>query len=190
MNKKEEIINCVFALFSEKGYMTSMSDIAEMVNIKVPSIYSHFSNKDEIIYTVVQKEINNYYEKLFALEKNVSDKITKEALENIYYFIFEYYNTKEKIRFWHNISLIQNNELRDTCKKMVTEKSIKNIANIKEIFNKGLMNKEIKCTSTDSITYLYLAMIQGILEGFLIYGEETTEYTKNIWEAFWEGIKP
>lgn len=170
--------------------MTSMSDIAKEVNIKVPSIYSHFSNKDEIIYTVVQKEITNYYEKLFTLEEIAKNKNTKEALESIYCFIFEYFNTKEKIKFWHNITLIQNNELRNKCKKIVIENSMKNISNIKEIFNKGLINKEIKCTSIDSITYLYLATIQGILEGFLIYGEETTDYTKSIWEVFWEGIKP
>jgi AcrR family transcriptional regulator len=42
VSKKEEIIKAAAELFSQKGYHLSISDIAKKVNIKPPSIYSHF----------------------------------------------------------------------------------------------------------------------------------------------------
>ncbi len=73
-NKKEEILDIVKGLFSQKGCMLSMSDIAECVKIKVPSLYSHFSSKDEIIYKVVEKEINNYYDSLIIFFKKSKNR--------------------------------------------------------------------------------------------------------------------
>ncbi len=55
-NKKEEILNAVKELFSQKGYMLSMSDIASSGTIKVPSLYSHFSGKDEISLQLLRKK--------------------------------------------------------------------------------------------------------------------------------------
>lgn len=187
-NKKEEIIEAVTLLFSEKGYMTAMSDIASVVKIKVPSLYSHFTSKDEIIYIVVKKEINNYYDSLLAIQESLVGKSSKEALEKSYFYIFDYFDTKEKIKFWHNIYLIQNEELMEKCKKLIIYRNISNINNVKKIFKKGISEKEIINSNFES-EYLYLSMIQGVLEGILLYGDVARPYALKIWEAFWNGIK-
>ena len=61
MSKRDEIIDIMFFLFAEKGYNASMSDLAKLVKIKMPSIFSHFSSKDEIILLVIEKEIPRFY---------------------------------------------------------------------------------------------------------------------------------
>lgn len=49
MTKKEEIINAFLYLGSEKGFdNVSLKDIADEVGIKKPSLFSHFSSRDEI----------------------------------------------------------------------------------------------------------------------------------------------
>ena len=58
MTTKDKILNAMTDLFSDKGYATSMSDVAGEVGIKVPSIYNHFSGKDEIILECVKREID------------------------------------------------------------------------------------------------------------------------------------
>ncbi len=50
MTRKEEIIYATLELASESGLKSvSMSQIAEKVGIKAPSIYNHFRSKDEIV---------------------------------------------------------------------------------------------------------------------------------------------
>ena len=55
MDKKTEILNSAYKHFSKRGYNVSMSDIAKDVGIKTPSLYSHFTSKDEIILIVIEK---------------------------------------------------------------------------------------------------------------------------------------
>jgi len=55
-NTKEQILNEALSLFSIKGYDgVSMSDIAEKVGIKAASIYKHYSGKEDIFHTIIQK---------------------------------------------------------------------------------------------------------------------------------------
>ena len=53
MDRKEEIIFATLELASENGLKSvSMSQIAEKVGIKAPSLYNHFKSKDEIVKTM------------------------------------------------------------------------------------------------------------------------------------------
>ena len=50
MGRKEEIIYATLELASQHGLKAiSMSQIAEKVGIKAPSLYNHFKSKDEIL---------------------------------------------------------------------------------------------------------------------------------------------
>lgn len=50
MDRKEEIIYATLELASENGLKSiTMSQIAEKVGIKAPSLYNHFKSKDEIV---------------------------------------------------------------------------------------------------------------------------------------------
>lgn len=52
---RQEIIDISSKIFSEVGYNSaSMRDISEEVGIKPPSLYAHFSSKNQILYTVVK----------------------------------------------------------------------------------------------------------------------------------------
>ena len=59
MNRKEEIIYATLELASLNGLKSvSMSQIADKVGIKAPSLYNHFASKDEIIqemYSVLRR---------------------------------------------------------------------------------------------------------------------------------------
>lgn len=73
MDKKHEMLEAGFDLFCEKGYHLSMPELAEKVELKTPSLYSHFRSKDQILTTVIQEEIQCFYyslkEKMIAVEK-------------------------------------------------------------------------------------------------------------------------
>ena len=197
MNMKDQILNATFKLFAEKGYNTSMSDIANKVGIKVPSIYSHYQSKDELICLVMTKEIGNFFDDLNIqigrLDK--SSEKTEVNLKKFCFTVFTYYSESERIRFWKSISLIYNQELREMCRQMVKENEIKIAMLLKNVFMEGKRKGEIKYEYLEGAVFLFLAMINGVLDSVLIYNEinyivaELDNYKNIVWQAYWDGIK-
>ena len=197
MNTKEEILNATFKLFSEKGYNTSMSDIAKKVGIKVPSIYSHFESKGEIICLVITLEIKSFFDNLVT-QISMLDQANEKSeikLKTFCFSIFTYFSEPDRIRFWKSITLINNQEIREKCRIMVKENEIKMVTLLKPLFLEGESKGEIKCESLEGSAYLFIAMINGVLDSVLIYHEinyitsELDNYKKKIWQAYWDGIK-
>ncbi len=61
MNTKKKILEEALLLFSERGYSdVYVSDIAEAVGIKAPSLYKHFKNKQEIFHAILDELKENY----------------------------------------------------------------------------------------------------------------------------------
>ncbi len=60
-NTKQVILAAALDLFSVQGFeATSMSQIAEAVGIRKPSLYSHFESKQEILDELVRTTIEQY----------------------------------------------------------------------------------------------------------------------------------
>ena len=117
MNKKEEIIYATLELAAEYGLKSlSMSQIAEKVGIKKPSLYNHFESKEILIKEMYQ----------FIREKS------KEGipLENIDYSTYlEKYNAKE---------ILTQSVL--SYKKMVTDEKMYNF--YKVIYSERTINSD------------------------------------------------
>lgn len=63
-NRKEEIIRVTLELASQKGLgSVSMSMIADKIGIKKPSLYNHFSSREEIVEAMYQYLRNQAKEK-------------------------------------------------------------------------------------------------------------------------------
>ena len=55
MNTKEKILKEALTLFAEKGYSAVyVSDIADAVGIKAPSLYKHYKSKQKIFDSCVE----------------------------------------------------------------------------------------------------------------------------------------
>lgn len=192
MDKKEEIMHVTYEMFAEKGYNTSMSDIAKAVGIKVPSIYSHFQSKEEIIYLVMNKEIGNYFETLNKKIKSLGDEGCENKLSRIYEWVFEYFDKPEKIRFWKNISLIYQQELKAKCRKLVRNEELKIMKLLTDIFKQGCKEGWITVENIDGEVLLYWTMIQGVLdEELMCYDtdQNAENYKTKIWQAYMAGIR-
>ncbi len=62
-NTREEILEAALDYFSVFGYeATSISQLADAVGIRKASLYSHFTNKEEILDTVVKTVLKGYGE--------------------------------------------------------------------------------------------------------------------------------
>ena len=68
MTTKEKILNEALTLFSEKGYSAVyVGDIAAAVGIKAPSLYKHYTSKQEIFDSCVEK----FYERMTQIREGL-----------------------------------------------------------------------------------------------------------------------
>jgi len=194
MSKKDEIFGATYILFAEEGYNLSMADIAKKVNLKVPSIYSHFQSKEELVDQVIEKELNQYFnileEKIIFLNDNETQ--IEEKLRKLCQFICAYYREPLKIRFWKYVFLNYNEEVRIKSGNIVNNKNQNIKILMKRIYEEGSKKNQIKSEALDGIIYLYLTMIQGILDYLLLnedMEEESVKIANTVWQAYWNGIK-
>lgn len=65
---KVEIVQAAESLFSERGYdATSMRDIADRVGVKAASLYSHITNKQELLYIIVNTASDRFLQAIEPL---------------------------------------------------------------------------------------------------------------------------
>ncbi|HHX62644.1 MAG TPA: TetR/AcrR family transcriptional regulator [Epulopiscium sp.] len=186
MDTKKEIIMAMKEVFSEKGYMASMADVAKIVGIKVPSIYSHYKSKDEIIYLCMQDEfemVKAYYKSNMVI---TSEDSIESILEHMFFAYIEYFKDLDKLRFWNNFDLIPQLELRQKGMDAYRVYMSSFLDTIKELFDKGMALGEFDGKSANQMYLMYVVTIQGILRGMLKFegiGLPTEEYYKNIWNV-------
>ena len=66
---KERILEAALELFAEKGYLgTSMSDIANRLGITKGALYKHYTGKQEILDSIVERMNQMDYERAEAYE--------------------------------------------------------------------------------------------------------------------------
>jgi AcrR family transcriptional regulator len=190
MEKKKEIIKSAYELFSEKGYNLSMSEIANAVKIKTPSLYSHFSSKKEIVEIMIKEEIKNYYDNLEKTIEKVKCLNSKECLQEFLLSVLNYLMQDNRLMFWKNVPMIQNRDLEDKCKKLIQEQDIIYNKQIRQWFEKGIASGEIREAVGDGAFYLYFVMIQGLLDGMLFHQNSAYfgELAMKVFYAYWDGI--
>ena len=191
-NTREKIITVAHDLFSEKGYNATLEEIAEAVGIRTPSIYSHFKCKEELFFAVISQEINDYFKGFEEELESLSGESIYEQIKGSFFSVIAYFEQKGRARFWRNIPLISQDSLRNQCKTLILMNDQKFIQKYIDMFLKGVEQKELRPTVTESSVFLWLTMIQGILDGVLLYDEDERfieSFAVKTWEAFWDGVK-
>ena len=76
--RRQEIINAAIDVFFEYGYhKASMRDIAQRIGVTQASLYYHFRNKEELLYTIVNQASNYLLFTLKSILKQKKDPIEK-----------------------------------------------------------------------------------------------------------------
>lgn len=134
MDTKHRILNEALTLFSEKGYANVyVSDIAEKVGIKAPSLYKHYKSKRAIFDAIIEEMNSKFAEQAKALSvngtsagadaelyKNMSEEhLLKLGREFFLFFLHDDYN--RKFRKMLTIEQFGNPELAETYMNMYVD---------------------------------------------------------------------
>ena len=189
--RKELLLEVTFEKFAQKGYNTTLSEIAQGAGIKKQSIYNHFHDKDELLYTTIENELLNFYTTKSLEFENYMQLTPKDALGKMFYSICSYYREINRLKFWRWILLIESKQLFMRCRDLIR-------ANEKTFYNrvKILLEQEFCGTGTTEDDHwkavqTFVVLIHGVLDGMLLNNEIYSPdiLIENAWSFYWKGIE-
>ena len=159
-NVEEKIFNNVIDLINKNGFNnTSMKTIANETGIAVGTLYNYFSNKEELVFSVIEQSWNETFIKLDQiLESNLKNKTKYEK------FIIILYKEISKRKVIGG-NLIQNNIIKEEkfnkIKMILTKKFEKLFTSLNKENNKFEVILDKKrlvdtiITTTSYLAYTY-----------------------------------
>ena len=181
METKKKLMESAFRLFAAKGNEFSLTEVAGEVGIQKASIYAHFTSKEELLYAVIDREINQYF---LEINENYRD------LKSMFFMILKYYDQSHtKLYFWKRLLLFPPKAFAETLIVKIHTLSEERFQIVKEIIRTNMENGLIRRQDPEAVAISYMAMIHGSLSSIIIYqAENVTVYYEKIWENFWQGI--
>lgn len=181
METRKNIIESAVRLFAEKGTEFSISEITKEVGIQKASFYAHFSSKENLLYEIIDKEIDNYF---FEVKEENRD------LKNIFFSILGYYKgSRVKLYFWKRLLLFPPKIFKQTLVKKIDTLSSQRLDIIRDIIREYIEDGILPEQDIEVTALTFLSLIHGILSAMVIY--DTSYLSKNyerIWEDYWKGI--
>jgi AcrR family transcriptional regulator len=167
MNRKEEIIYATLELASLNGMQSvSMSQIADKVGIKAPSLYNHFSSKDEIIremYGVLREQArkNNRqkpvdYSMLF--EERSLEEILTASVSSYMGMILD----KDMMKFFK--VLYSERATNPTAAKIMIEETEHMLAQTRDLFYALAVHGKIKNEDADMAAMTYALTLHSLID--------------------------
>jgi AcrR family transcriptional regulator len=188
---RKKLLRVAFEKFAQKGYNTTLSEIAQGAGIKKQSIYNHFENKDELLYETIKTELLFFYSTKSLEFEGYMDLDPKEALNTIFHSICNYYNDINKLKFWRWILLIESKELFTKCRDLIRKNQEPFYSRVKDLLERELKLSDEKEELLMSAVQTFAVMIQGVLDGMLLYNEvyDSQILIESAWSFYWRGIE-
>ena len=166
-NRKEEIIYATLELASVHGLKgVTMAQIAEQAGIKAPSLYNHFSSKEELIremYTYLREQaqknnqqINVDYAKLFE-EKSLEEILLSSAA--IYVGMV---SNKNMLQFFK--VLYSERSTNATAAKIMVEETERMLAQTRDLFYALAVHGKISNQNADMAAMTYALTIHSLID--------------------------
>lgn len=185
-NTREKLLQGAIDLFSEKGYAsTSIREIGTKAGITNSLIYHYFTNKEEMLFEIVNRSVGDLLEILKETIRNVADPL--ECLRQMLTTQTALLNTQRqresKILFseYHWLTGRKRKALRKSQREVFDIYMEK----CKELKEKDLLNDIDLRVLTFSIFGVLFGFFRWYKEGGLLTKEDVAE---NIWKFVFYGM--
>ena len=191
MGRKEEIIYAALELAAEKGIKgVSMSQIADKVGIKAPSLYNHFKSKDEIV-----REMYSFLrDRAQAGGSNVAMDFSKFADKSVEGILLDSVSAYMRIvsdqymlRFFK--VLYSERTTNPVAAQIIVEETERMLQSSRNMFYALVVHEKVKNDSIDTAAMTYSLTIHSLIDyrmdmltaGIIQeFGEEGNPVPKNI----------
>lgn len=167
MSRKEEIIYATLELASVNGMKgVSMSQIAEKVGIKAPSLYNHFKSKDEIIremYSFLREQAQkNNGKPSVDYSKVFEEKSLEEILMGSLTSYVGMISDKNMLQFFK--VLYSERSTNPTAAKIMVEETERMLSQSRNLFYALAVHGKIKNQDADMASMTYSLTIHSLID--------------------------
>ena len=165
-NRKEEIILTTLELAAKKGLSgVSMSMIADKIGIKKPSLYKHFSSKEEIVETMYQflreQSKKNANIKLVDFSQFFQGKTAYEVLQGVVQG-YANMNHQEKLLTFYKV-IYSERSIQPMAARIVAEETERMIIATKQLFYAMEVHKLLHFENADMSALSFAMTVHGLL---------------------------
>ncbi len=189
MVTNQDIIEAAFILFAQKGFHETTTDnIAKKIGLKKQSLYSHFSNKKEIIQAVLYQHKEQISHVIDEIMSTYRDKPVEMLLKFIFVRLSVYFSQRERLLFWKRIFLFElDSDFGDILKNDNYNFHKKLVGELGEILSSRFANLK-EPDKLKSFFISYMALISGYMDWMLVAGYDISSI-ESTWDNFWIGSK-
>ncbi len=198
-SKRELILESARSLFSKYGIQkTTMSQIADDINVSQPSLYYYFPDKNSLVFAVIEKMSTEYFEILEHKLKNVT------VIDDAFYLIvssrLEYLRDHFMIHMHLHDFMRDGGQLKQLCERSSDRYMQRETDILAGVIEQAAQRGELAAIDSREISEMYLSVITGISMWLLSKNhstlipryevfEETSTKQKKVTAIFLKGIK-
>jgi AcrR family transcriptional regulator len=180
-----------FSLFAAYGYeSTTMSQIANAIGIKKPTLYSYYKSKEELFLSVfaeVAEEYRQYMEQI--LEEAQQMESTKDQLYHIFQRYITYFaQNPELSAFWNRILIFPPASLKDKLFTQISNLEASLYEKVAEIIRAGLDRGDLRHSVVLDTLFTFYCFREGLLLAILLNPDLEPRKIEVVWENIWYGI--
>ncbi|MGE5703081.1 MAG: TetR/AcrR family transcriptional regulator [Clostridia bacterium] len=189
---QERIKAVALPLFSRHGYEgASLSEIAQGVGIKKPSIYAHFKGKDELFLAVFQDVL---HDQIRYVEHRVKEWRATNTEDTLYAILrancFFFKQHEDKAAFLKRAMLFPPEALKEELSGLFMQQEEILVKMLRDIFATGLADGQLRPNALEDLQAAYLAMLDGLFVQIYYYSPENhEEKIEAAWKIFWSGVR-
>lgn len=193
MGRKEEILYATLELAAENGLKgVSMSQIADKVGIKAPSLYNHFKSKDEIIremYTFFRGQAQSGGSTVSMDFSKLMDRSVEEILLGSVSAYMGIVTDKNMLRFFK--VLYSERSSNPAAAQIIVDETERMLQSSRNIFYALVVHGKVKNDNIDVAAMTYSLTIHSLIDyrmdmltaGIIDeFGEDGNPVPKNIRE--------
>ncbi|MBB5174691.1 TetR/AcrR family transcriptional regulator [Texcoconibacillus texcoconensis] len=188
--KQTEIKQVAIRLFSEHGYeKTSLSDIANEVGIKKPSLYNHFPSKEALFLNIVDDVydgfINHLKKAISSSDRISNEQKLKAALTSTCSFMSEHHLGKMYMR----MMLFPPSHLKELAHERFLECEKKMNELFAPVFENAIQKQEIVNMDIQTCIDGFYCLIDGLSAHMFYYDQSAIDRKiEAVWSVYWVGL--
>jgi AcrR family transcriptional regulator len=188
---RQKILNAAFQLLAKDCYCcVTMNDIAQLCGIKKPSIYAHFSSKEQLFLQLLEREVDQICKLIDRGFENTNLEETKSSLyrfaDLIVYYVEE---CNVSARFLYNCFIMPPQQLIGPINDRTQILMDKVLNLIRLIIEQGVDKGRLLKGTKDDFVESFICLLHGNLLRVRCDERADKKRIYSNWDIYWNGIK-
>ncbi|MGM0883930.1 MAG: TetR/AcrR family transcriptional regulator [Bacillota bacterium] len=184
----ERIKQAAVTMFAEAGYEgTSLSEIANAVGIKTPSIYAHYKSKEQLFLQLIQEVIAEERQQYMALIQAVQKEPIKQQVYKLFDFFTDLSHLTTGQAFLKRTILMPPRHLRDQLRRDFLRYENELSEGLAAVLRKGAFEGIFDARDEERMIAAFYVCVDGLLVENQLYEDELYgERKQMVWLSLWQ----